>query len=170
MQYNRTSISVRVRLILSAGGNQMKSPLVVFFSMALLATMTSRGESCPVDPALSSCLFPDHLPAAPETVAIRVATIGDCRPIDMAFVEVQIVLETGYLDQDQQQTASGVTDLAGKVEVVFPEGISGEGTFRFEVLGNDIELCSSEVYTVSVTSTVPVIQATWGRIKAKYGN
>ena len=88
----------------------------------------------------------------------------------MAFVEVKIILETGILDQDQELAASGWTDLAGEVEVVFPEGISGEGTFHFEVLGNGIELCSSETFVVSVTTGVPVVQSTWGRIKAMYDN
>jgi len=126
-------------------GTQMKYFLVVLLSIILLAPLALQGEPlCPIDPNLSSCLFPDHLPAAPESVAIPVTTIG-CNPVDMAFVEVQIVLETGNLDQDQQLAASGVTDQAGEVEVVFPEGIRGEGTFHFEVLANGIELCSSVI-------------------------
>ena len=146
------------------------SVLCLGLNLTVPGTSAASCNSNPIpDPSLSSCAFP-NVPAAvldPDTINVTVR--NDCGPMDSAFVEGQIVLETGDLYPWQPLVASGTTNSNGEVEIVFSEGIGGTGTFHFEVYANLILICVSNPYSID-TESVPVYPVTWGRVKAKYGN
>ena len=128
----------------------------------------SSGSLSPPDPDQSFCSFPDRVASNLDTIRVTVIAVFGW-PVRASYVEVEIVLETGKLDPGQQLLAMGITDTNGEVEIVFPDGISGAGTFHFEVRADGIELCTSSPYTIA-SQPVPVQPTTWGRIKMKYGN
>ena len=139
----------------------------ILISFAALGKGISSESLSPPDPDQSVCSFPDRVASNLDTIRVTVINVFG-RPVNGSSVEVEIVLETGSLDPGQQLLGTGFTDANGEVEIVFPDGISGAGTFHLQVRADSQALCTSNPYVVD--TKVPVDAATWGRIKAKYGD
>jgi hypothetical protein len=139
---------------------------------AFLAVMTLVGVPASVvadvpNPDFSTCLFPNSLPGSTTPVTVEVTVRkGESRPIQGAFVQVSILVESGALAPGQMTAASLLSDANGHALVTFTEGIVGEGEVRLRVWADGIQLFTSELYRLS--APVPTRPSTWGRIKTMY--
>jgi len=98
------------------------------------------------DPAYSVCTFPERLPPVRTPVTIPVTAATASGPSVDAEVTVEILVDSGNLAAGQAASAAAVTDLDGSATLEFPDGIRGEGTIRFRVRADGIQLCTSDPY------------------------
>lgn len=123
-------------------------PVVLVILCAVApALFTANAVGNIPDPSLSSCEFPDRIPAISAPVVVPVEVNGALAPVNGAFVEVVIVVEAGALAPGQE-VASATTNIDGHASPTFPEGILGEAEFYFETYANGILLCTSGSYLV----------------------
>jgi hypothetical protein len=137
------------------------SPLVFTALPALVAAAVPN-------PSFSTCVFPETIPGTLAAVTVQVTVQKDAtRPVPGAYVQVNILVDSGTLAPGQATAVSALSDAEGHATVVFSEGVSGEGMIRFQVHADGILLCTSEVYPLG---TVPVLPSTWGHLKAIYAS
>ena len=120
------------------------------------------------DPALSDCDFPEGSMVCTDLIVILVTVVGSQGPIESAFVQVLLSVDSGSLDPGQQTLAEAVTNSSGFADPTFPDGVSGSAVIFFEVFAKGIKICESPTYEVE-SCPVPVQPTTWGRIKTTYG-
>ena len=121
------------------------------------------------NPSYSTCIFPTTIPDAPQPVTVDVTVQkGEARPIPGAFVQVNILVESGTLSPGQAMTSSILTDANGHAAVAFNAGILGNGQIRLQVHADGVLLCTSVAYQLA--GPVPTQPVTWGHLKTIYGN
>ena len=84
-----------------------------------------------------------------QGVSIQVTVVGAVGPVNGAKVEAFIVVETGELQADQEESQWAWSNLDGEAHVLFSTGIRGLATFHFEVYANGVFLCISDSYFVA---------------------
>jgi hypothetical protein len=94
-------------------------------------------------PGLTTCEFPDAVPATAAPVPVTVVLTGESGPVAGATVTVSILVDAGALDPVQPRSASAVTDASGTAVPTFDHGIWGAATIRLRTSWNGTVLCTS---------------------------
>lgn len=99
------------------------------------------------DPSLSTCEFPEILPAVKQQLSFDVVVQDANGPIEGIQVNMSIVVESGSLVPDQLTQNSAWTNLEGRAVLKF-NGILGHATIHLVSNAGGVELCTSPSYHV----------------------
>jgi len=126
----------------------------LILAFLLLVVVGTARANIP-DPDLSSCSYSEFIPdvASPDTIWIDVE--GVLAPVAGAFVEVRIILETGWLGSGQATGSWSTSNSGGEATVIFGDGVNGVGTFHFQVLADNVPICTSQTYAVDTGAPPP---------------
>jgi hypothetical protein len=130
--------------------------------MAVLVTAEIGSAGIP-DPSYSGCGFPEALPQCNAPIPI-VATLRDAFsiPVPECTTSATVVIQSGDIDPGKELVVIGVTDLAGRVDLTFNDGLLAStktAEIHFVIhsycKGGIVEICTSPKYTVECNPCPP---------------
>jgi len=138
---------------------------LVALTAALAAPDAASAQMPP--PEERSCTFPEDSVLCEDPVTVEVVLVGaDGRPVENAFVRVDVVALEGTLRLNQETVGVARTGASGRAAVAFSDGIRGDALVRFEVFAEGVPLCTSEPYPVLCSA--PLEPRTWGFLKRRF--